>query len=199
MRAKKLCILLCSVLILGLLQGCAGKDNNKKTNDSIAKTEATATPTNSPLPTAEVSVDEGADGKSKLSNTTAGYNVSYDSKLLKVNNKDSSISFVPSDKKAKDELNLFLNITEVNADSAQELGDQLMKSYKDSIKKKETTIGTGKTSAECYTITDSKKVVHEVYVISSGEKGYYIELKCPSKYKKKYMASFNDILNSIEF
>ncbi|MCI5587785.1 MAG: hypothetical protein MR384_07895 [Lachnospiraceae bacterium] len=74
-----------------------------------------------------------------------------------------------------------------------------MKSYKDSIKKKETTIGTGKTSAECYTITDSKKVVHEVYVISSGEKGYYIELKCPSKYKKKYMASFNDILNSIEF
>ena len=199
MRAKKLCILLCSVLVLGLLQGCADKDNNKKTNDSKAKTEATATPTNSPLPTAEVSVNEGADGKSKLSNATAGYNVSYDSKLLKVNNKDSSISFVPSDEKAKDELNLFLNITEVSADSAKELGNQLMKSYKGSIKKKETTIGTGKTSAKCYTITDSKKVVHEVYVISSGEKGYYIELKCPSKYKKKYMASFRDILCSIEF
>lgn len=199
MKTKKLCILLCSILVLGLLQGCADKDNNKKTNDSKAKTEATATPTNSPLPTAEVSVNEGADGKSKLSNATAGYNVSYDSKLLKVNNKDSSISFVPSDKKAKDELNLFLNITEVNADSAQELGEQLMKSYKGSINKKDILLGAGKTPSQRYAITDNKDVIHEIYIISSEEKGWYIELKCPSKYKKKYMASFRDILGSIEF
>ena len=74
-----------------------------------------------------------------------------------------------------------------------------MKSYKCYIKKKETTLGTGKISAKCYTITNNKKVVHEVYVISSAEKGYYIELKCPSKYNKKYMASFRNILGSIEF
>ncbi|MCI5588243.1 MAG: hypothetical protein MR384_10230 [Lachnospiraceae bacterium] len=191
--------ILLSMMLLSVLSFATSCGGNKKAEDSKAKTEATATPTNSPLPTAEVSVDDGSDGKSKLSNTTAGYNVSYDSKLFKVDNKDSSISFVPSDEKAKDELNLFLNITEVSADSAKELGDQLMKSYKGSIKKKETTIGTGKTSAKCYTITDSKKVVHEVYVISSSEKGYYIELKCPSKYEKKYMASFRDILGSIEF
>lgn len=192
--------ILLSVLFISLFTfttACGGK--NEKSAEDKKAVEATIKPTNSPLPTAEVSVNDGSDGKSKLSNTTAGYNVSYDSKLFKVDNKDSSISFVPSDEKAKDELNLFLNITEVGVNSAKELGDQLMKSYKGSITKKEFTLGTGKISAKCYTITDNKKVVHEVYAISSSEKGYYIELKCPSKYKKKYMASFRYILNSIEF
>ena len=191
--------ILLSMMLLSVLSFATSCGGNKKAEDSKVKTEATATPTNSPLPTAEVSVNEGADGKSKLSNATAGYNVSYDSKLLKVNNKDSSISFVPSDKKAKDELNLFLNITEVNADSAQELGDQLMKSYKGSISKKDILLGAGKTPSQRYAITDNKDVIHEIYIISSEEKGWYIELKCPSKYKKKYMASFRDILGSIEF
>ena len=194
---KKILLGIMIISALSFTTACGGKD--KSTDDKKNAVEATATPTNTPLPTAEVSVDEGLDGKSKLSNTTAGYTISYDSSLLKTDNKDSSISFKPSDDKVKDELNLFLTITEMDKTSAEELGDQLMKSYKGSIKKKDAALGTGKTPAECYTITDSKKAVHDVYVISSGEKGYYIELKCPSKYKKKYMASFRDILGSIEF
>ena len=194
---KKILLGIMFLSLLTFTTACGGKD--KSTGDKKKAVEATATPTNTPLPTAEISIDEGSDGKSKLNNTTAGYSVSYDSNLLKTDNKDSSISFVPSDEKAKDELNLFLTITEMDKTSAKELGDQLMKSYKGSIKKKETTLGTAKTPATNYTLTDSKKIVHEVYVISSGEKGYYIELKCPSKYEKKYMASLRDILGSIEF
>ena len=106
------------MLLLSVLTMTTSCGNNDKNSNNQKAIEATVKPTNSPLPTAEVSVDDGSDGKSKLSNATAGYNVSYDSKLFKVDNKDSSISFVPSDEKAKDELNLFLNITEVNADSA---------------------------------------------------------------------------------
>ena len=134
-----------------------------------------------------------------MDNATAGYNVSYDSKLLEMNNKDNTISFAPSDEKAKEEMNLFLSITETDVTTAKELGKQLKKGYKGSIKKSETTLGMNKTPATFYNISDSKKVTHEVYIISSEEKGWYIELKCPSKYEKKYLTTFEDILGSMDF
>ena len=193
---KKLLLGLLLLSVLSFTAACGGKD---KSGDDKKEVETTATPTNTPLPTAEVTVDEGADGKSTLNNTTAGYSVSYESKLLKVDNENSSISFKPSDEKAKDEMNLILNITTVSVDAAKELEEQLMKIYKGSIKKKEISLGKSKTPAKRYVMTDDKDVTHEIYVIASGDKGYYIELKCPSKYRKKYMASFNDILESIEF
>ena len=194
---KKLLLSLLLLSVLSFTAACEG--NDKGADDKKKAVETTATPTNTPLPTAEVYIDEGAEGKSILNNTTAGYSVSYDSELLKVDNKDSSISFSPSDEKVKDEMNLILNITTVGVDAVKELEEQLMKIYKGSIKIKEISLGKGKTPAKRYVMTDDKDVTHEIYVIASGEKGYYIELKCPSKYKKKYMASFNDILNSIEF
>ena len=190
-----------SILLLSLLASataCGGKEekNVKEENETV---EATVVPTNTPLPTAEVSITENSDGTSQLDNATAGYNVSYDSKLLEMNNTDSTISFAPSDKKAKEELNLFLTITETTPDAAKELGKQLKKSYKGSIENDETKLGSSKTPATCYSITDTKKMTHEVYVISSEEKGWYIELKCPSKYEKKYLTAFEDILGSMDF
>ena len=189
-------------LLLGMFAfATACSSNADKENAEIENTaaEVTEDPTNIPLPTAEVSITENSDGTSQVDNTTAGYNVSYDSKLLEMSNTDSTISFAPSDEKTKEELNLFLTITETTPDAANELGKQLKKSYKGSIEKEETTLGTSKTSATCYSITDSKKVTHEVYIISSEEKGWYIELKCPSKYEKKYLTAFEDILGSMDF
>ena len=195
---KKLVLSMLLLSLLTLATACGGKEENKseKKKETI---ETTAAPTNTPLPTAEVSITENSDGTSQLDNTTAGYNVSYDSKLLEMSNTDSTISFAPSAEKVKKELNLFLTITETTPDAANELGKQLKKSYKGSIEKEETTLGTSKTSATCYSITDSKKVTHEVYIISSEEKGWYIELKCPSKYEKKYLTAFEDILGSMDF
>lgn len=190
-----------SILLLSLLASataCGGKEekNVKEENETV---ETTVVPTNTPLPTAEVSITENSDGTSQLDNATAGYNVAYDNKLLEMNNKDNTISFVPSAKKAKEELNLFLTITEITPDAANELGKQLKKSYKGSIENDETKLGTSKTPATCYTITDTEKMTHEVYVISSEEKGWYIELKCPAKYEKKYLTAFEDILGSMDF
>ena len=193
--------LVLSILLLSLLASataCGGKEE-KKVKEEKETVEATVVPTNTPLPTAEVSITENSDGTSQLDNATAGYNVSYDSKLLEMNNTDSTISFAPSDKKAKEELNLFLTITETTPDAAKELGKQLKKSYKGSIENDETKLGSSKTPATCYSITDTKKMTHEVYVISSEEKGWYIELKCPSKYEKKYLTAFEDILGSMDF
>ena len=200
MKKKVLYPLLC-VTLLAFTAGCGGNNNSKKgdTEDQNVATEATVEPTNTPLPTAEVSITENSDGTSQLDNDTAGYNVSYDNKLLEMNNKDNTISFEPSDEKTKEELNLFLTITETTPDAAKELGKQLKKSYKGSIENEETKLGTRKTPATCYNITDNNKVTHEVYVISSQEKGWYIELKCPSKYEKKYLTAFEDILGSMDF
>lgn len=194
---KKIILSLLLLLVLSFTTSCG--ENDKKTKDNNKSVETTAKPTNSPLPTAEISVNEETDGKNTLNNKTSGYKVSYDSKKLKMSNSNSSISFVSSDKKVKDELNLFLNITEMNKDSVKELGEQLKESYKGSVKIKETTIGVSKTVAECYTITDSKKITHKVYIIVSDKKSWYIELKCPSTYEKKYMKLFDDILSSMEF
>ena len=198
---KKILFPMLMITILAFTVGCGGKNDSKKddTKDQNATTEATVVPTNTPLPTAEVSITENSDGTNQLDNATAGYNVSYDSKLLEMSNKDNTISFVPSEEKAKEELNLFLTITETTPNAAKELGKQLKKSYKGSIEKEETKLGTDKTPATYYSITDTKKMTHEVYVISSEEKGWYIELKCPTKYEKKYLTAFEDILDSMDF
>lgn len=200
MKKNILYPLLC-ITILAFTAGCGGKNNSKEsdTNDQNVTTEATVEPTNTPLPTAEVSITENSDGISQLDNATAGYNVSYDSKLLELKNTDSTISFVPSDEKAKEELSLFLTITETTPDVSKQLGKQLKKSYKGFIENNEIKLGTSKTAATCYTITDSKKITHEIYVISSDEKGWYIELKCPSKYEKNYLTAFEDILKAWTF
>ena len=195
---KKLILSLLLISLLTSIASCNKSDTEKKEVPETT-TETSTEPTTPPLPTAEVSITENSDGTSQLDNATAGYNVSYDSKLLEMNNKDSTISLTPSDKKVNEELNLFLTITETTPDAAKELGKQLKKSYKGSIENDETKLGTCKTPATCYTITDSKKVTHEVYVISSEEKGWYIELKCPSKYEKKYLTAFEDILGSMDF
>lgn len=200
---KKILYSLLLITLLAFTTGCGGKNDSKesKTKEQNIETEATTVeePTTEPLPTAEVSITENSDGTSQVDNKTAGYNVSYDSKLLKMSNTDSTISFTPSDEKTKEELNLFLTITETNPDAAKELGKQLKKSYKGSVEKNQTKLGTSKTPATCYSITDTKKMTHEVYVISSEEKGWYIELKCPSKYEKKYLTAFEDILGSMDF
>ena len=193
--------LVLSMLLFSLLvstTACGGKEK-KKVEEKKETVETTVVPTNTPLPTAEVSITENSDGTSQLDNATAGYNVSYDNKLLEMQNKDNTISFAPSDEKVKEELNLFLTITETTSNAAKGLGKQLKKSYKGSIENEETKLGTSKTSATCYNITDDKKITHEVYVISSQEKGWYIELKCPSKYEKKYLTAFEDILGSMDF
>jgi len=195
---KKLVLSMLLLSLLAFATACEGKEN-KKVEEKKETVEATVVPTNTLLPTAEVSITDNSDGTSQLDNATAGYNVSYDSKLLEMSNKDSTISLTPSDKKAKEELNLFLTITETTPNAAKELGKQLKKSYKGSIENEETKLGTSKTSATCYNITDDKKITHEVYVISSQEKGWYIELKCPSKYEKKYLTAFKDILGSMDF
>ena len=199
MKARKLSILFCSVLIIGLLQGCGNSKEDKKAEEPQATVEQTVEPTNTPLPTAEVSVSDNSNGTSQVNNATAGYNVSYDNKLLEMSNTDSTISFAPSNKKAKKELNLFLTITEIDSSSVKELGKQLKKSYKKFIEKEKVILGASKTNATCYTLTDNKKVTHQVYTISSEEKGWYIELKCPSKYEKNYLTAFEDILNSMDF
>ena len=202
---KKFLLGLLMLSVLSFTTAC-GKNNKNNTSDKEISAESanpsaksSTEPTNTPLPTADVSVEEGGDEKSTLNNDTAGYKISYDSKKLKIDNTGNSISFVPADKKDKKELNLFLNITEVDKAAAKELGTQLKTSYKKHIKKSDAVIGKSKTSTECYTITDNKKVTHKVYIISSDKKSWYIELKCPSKYKKKYMTSFEEILASMEF
>ena len=177
----------------------SGSKSGNTTNSEEKKVEITEEPTKEPLPTAEVSITENSDGTSQVGNVTSGYTVSYDSKLLEMKNTENALTFTPVSEKIKDELNLFLTITETDAASAKELGKQLKKSYKGSIKKEKTKLGTSKTPSTYYNITDSKKVTHEVYVISSQEKGWYIELKCPSKYEKKYLSAFEDILGSIDF
>lgn len=196
---KKLIFPLLLFTILAVATACNKDTSGGSSTEETAELEVTTAPTNTPLPTAAVTITENSDGTSQLNNATAGYNVTFDSKSLEMNNTDSTISFAPSDKKAKEELNLFLAITETTPDSAKQLGKQLKKSYKGSIKQSETTLGAGKTPADLYTITDNKKVTHEVYVMSSKDKGWYIEMKCPSKYKKKYMATFETILGSLEF
>lgn len=200
MRKK---VLLGILLLSMLLFTTACDGNNKKTKDdkqvAVESAMPTVKPTNSPLPTADVSVKKNSGGKSILNNNTAGYNVSYNSKKLKFTNTGSSISFVPSNKKDNTELNIFFNITEVTKDSANELGKQLKYTYKGNVKVNEKIIGSGKTAADCYTITDSKEVTHNVYIILSDKKSWYIELKCPLKYKKKYMTLFDEILGSMEF
>ena len=199
---KKIVLSLLLLSLLASATACGGKEEKKvkEENETVEATvETTTEPTNEPLPTAEVSITENSDGTSQLDNATAGYNVSYDSKLLEMQNKDNTISLVPSDEKVKEELNLFLTITETTPDAAKGLGKQLKKSYKGSIENEETKLGTRKTPATCYNITDNNKVTHEVYVISSQEKGWYIELKCPAKYEKKYLAAFKDILGSMDF
>ena len=198
-RNMKKRILLCTLVIFTCIFTACGKSNDKKSDNPKKTVESTETPTAEPLPTADVTVTENSDGTSKVSNATAGYSTSYDRKLLEMENTGNTLKFVPSGEKNKQELNLFFAITETDSTSAEELGKQLKKNYKKSVEKKNVTLGTGKTQATCYTLTDSKKLTHQIYVITSEEKGWYIELKCPSKYKKKYMASFNDILNSIEF
>ena len=195
---KKLILSLLLISLLVSMASCNKSDTEKK-EVSETTTETSNEPTNEPLPTAEVSITENSDGTSQLDNATAGYNVSYDSKLLEMSNKDNTISFAPSNEKAKEELNLFLTITETTTDTAKVLGKELKKSYKGSIEKEETKLGTSKTPATCYSITDTKKMTHEVYVISSEEKGWYIELKCPAKYEKKYLTAFEDILGSMDF
>ena len=135
-------------LLLGMFAfATACSSNADKENAEIENTatEVTVAPTNTPLPTAAVTITENSDGTSQLNNATAGYNVTFDNKSLEMNNTDSTISFAPSDKKAKEELNLFLTITETTPDSAKQLGKQLKKSYKGSIKQSETTLGAGKT------------------------------------------------------
>ena len=197
---KKLIYTTLLVSLLSLSTACGkSKSDNKDVSTTDTAMETTAVITNSPLPTAEVSITENSDGTSQLDNATAGYNVSYDSKLLEMSNKDNTISFAPSNEKAKEELNLFLTITETTTDTAKVLGKELKKSYKGSIKNEKTKLGTSKTPATCYSITDTKKMTHEVYVISSEEKGWYIELKCPAKYEKKYLTAFEDILGSMDF
>ena len=129
---KKLILSLLLISLLVSMASCNKSDTEKK-EVSETTTETSNEPTNEPLPTAEVSITENSDGTSQLDNATAGYNVSYDSKLLEMSNKDSTISLTPSDKKAKEELNLFLTITETTPDAAKELGKQLKKSYKGSI------------------------------------------------------------------
>ena len=195
---KKLLLSLLFLSVLTLSVACGNKNKKNDTKEKKA-VEVTAEPTNTPLPTAEVSVTENSDGTSELDNKTAGYTVSFDNKLLEMKNTDSTISLTPSDKKAKKELNLFLTITGVNSESTKELTKQLKKSYKKESKQQDVTLGKGKTATILYTITDNKKVVHKVYIVSSKDKGWYIELKCPAKYKKAYLTKFEDILNSIDF
>ena len=48
-------------------------------------------------------------------------------------------------------------------------------------------------------ISKEEKLRHKIYIISSEEKGWYIELKCPAKYEKEYLAAFEDILGSMDF
>ena len=131
---KKLIYTTLLVSLLSLSTACGkSKSDNKDVSTTDTAMETTAVITNSPLPTAEVSITENSDGTSQLDNATAGYNVSYDSKLLEMSNKDNTISFAPSNEKAKEELNLFLTITETTTDTAKVLGKELKKSYKGSI------------------------------------------------------------------
>lgn len=193
---KKVLLVMLLLSVLTMTTSCGNNDKNSNNQKAI---EATVKPTNSPLPTADVDVNENSDGKSTLNNKTGGYKISYDSKKLKMNNTNSSLSFTPSDKKDKEELNLFLTITEVNNSSAKELGEQLKENYKKNLNIKATSLGIAETPADCYSITDNKKVIHTVYIIYFGEKSWYIELKCPKKYEKKYMRTFSEIINSMEF
>jgi len=191
--------ILLGVLILAVLSFATACSNGKDNDKSASSVAPTVKPTNSPLPTADVSIKETSDGRSTLNNDTAGYKISYDSQMLKMSNKDNSISFTPADKKDKKDLNIFLNITEMDKESTEELSNQLVNSYKKSIKKKKALLGTAKAEADYYILSDNKDVIHKIYIISSDKKSWYIELKCPSKYKKKYMTSFEEILASMEF
>ena len=182
-----LCILILSVLSLITACGDKGENSSSKTGSGEVISKA------------DISFSTSSDGKNIVDNRTSGYKFSYNDKKVKMNNSGSCISFVPSDKKDKKEKNLFLSITETDPDVVMDLGKQIKEANKDSIQIEQIKLGDTKTKAEHLIITNDKKIIHDYYIISSDKKGWYIEIKCPSKYNKKYMTIFKEILDSLEF
>ena len=194
--------MICAGLLLSLFvfaAGCSSK--TEKESKTTPEVQVTVVPSNSPLPTACVEVVENKGNTSTLTNETDGYQLDYDSNVLEMKNESSTLSFKATEKnkKAQEELNLFLSITTTDSKTATALGKQLKSAYKKSIKKKSVKLGKGKNDAILYTISKVDKLHHEIYIITSDDKGWYIELKCPAKYEKKYLTAFEDILGSMDF
>ena len=215
-----------TTLLLTLFTFATACSSGSKT-DKTAKTEPTEAvtvepePTTEPLPTAETTITEDENGNSVCQNTSDGYTVSYDKKSFELTNESHTISIhVPNKDASTSEagteegssaynedgtsvdnsyMNVFCTITTSTDVSAKDYRKALQATYKKKSKKKEVKIGTDKTKAVQFTISEGDGMRHEMYVVDGKDKVYVIELKCPKSQKKAYNDKLNAVLESLTF
>lgn len=214
-------------LLLGMFAfatACSsGNDADSKKADTEktaeAEAEVTAEPTNTPLPTADVTVTK-QDGVSVCENNTAGYKVSYKDDTLEMSNENETISFQAPNENAKDGkktkkgentynkegeaednsyMNVFVTITTSTDTSAKDFIKSFEKAYKKNSKKTTEKIGKNKTEATKFTISDENGTRHEIYVVDGKEKVWVVELKCAKSQKKEFDKTLTKVVDSLEF
>lgn len=201
------------VLTMLLMATACESKTDSTVNNTDSVTETTAENAASETPTTEnpnVTETPQKDGKVKYENTTDGYSMSYDPEVFEVTNENSTVKVqLPAsetdendqeeEKKDSDERNLFFSIITSTDTSVKEYEETFDAAYKKNSKKDKVKIGTPKTKAIQYKLTETKGSIHELYLVEGSKKVWVIELRCPKSEVKKYGDTLTEILDSLEF
>ncbi len=133
-----------------------------------------------------------------------GVQLEYDASVFEAKEEDGTNRILPNDtdKDAQKNLNLYINVMQMKNVKAADMEKELTASDDTQTYDKSTvTIGTG--NDKCTKISVKEKETtfsrHEYYLVERSDSLWFIELKCPSKYEKKYGEKMDKVLSTLSF